>query len=176
MDQQLFLKSLQIFQLVRNGWIDESSPHVLEGSIQFSNGGFVVFQVTSDTPLVKVSGCVNFGGSITVNASHLPTNISSITLMTFNCSIGRFDFVDIGSQSCSPSLQYFEKSLVLNLKDCQKENPIPLIWVLWLFIGLILFAIVVITIFFTVRFWRRRLEESDSKPMYWSCDHSTFAN
>ena len=122
--------------------------HVFEGSVQFSNGGFVVFHATSDTPLVKVSGCVNFGGSISVDISKLPKNISTITLMTFNCSTGKFDHVDIESL-CSSGLHYLENSLVLDLKndDCQNGDSIPFLWVLWIFIGLIGITIIVIVVY-----------------------------
>ena len=128
--------------------------HDFEGNVHFSDGGSVVFHVTSDTPLVRVSGCVKFGGSITVDFSHLPKNISEITLMTFNCSIGSFDLVGVDSQVCSAGLHYLENSLVLDFKsnsdDCQQDS-IPFLWVLWIFIGLVIFTVVAIFVFFIMK-------------------------
>ena len=87
-----------------------------EESVQFPDGGFVVYHMESDTPLVKVSGCVTFGGSISIAIPQNP-NISIITLMTFNSSTGRFDHVDIdGVQFCSARLEYLPQALVLDLK------------------------------------------------------------
>ena len=93
--------------------------------------------------------------------------------MTFNCSIGRFDLVDIGdSQLCSPKLNYLEKYLVLDLNnnddDCHKEDSIPFLWVLWIFVGLAIFALVVIVAFFIHKSWKNKeTNQSTSKPKYW---------
>ena len=109
--------------------------------------------MASDTPLVRVSGCVSFGGSITVDVSLLPKNISSITLMTFNCSTGSFDLSEIGGQSCSSGIHYLEKSLVLDLKtsdNCNRDS-IPFLWVLWIFIGLVILSVVVMVTFCIVK-------------------------
>ena len=128
-----------------------------EESVQFSNGGFVIFHMESDKALVKVSGCVTFGGSITVafNVLHSPNNISTISLMTFNCSTGRFDHVGIDTvQSCSTGLDYLAHALVINLRnndDCQKEDSIPFLWVLWIFIGLVVLAVAVMVVGFIVK-------------------------
>ena len=132
----------------------EFNSHVFEGNAQFSDGGSVVFHVISDTPLVRVSGFVKFGGSITVDASHLPKNISNTTLMTFNSSIGRFDPVRIDSQLCSPGVHYLANSLVLDFKinndDCQKD-PISFLWVLWVSIGLFILTVAVILVIYIVK-------------------------
>ena len=124
--------------------------------------------MTSDTPLVRVSGCVKFGGSITVDVSHLPKNISNITLMTFNCSIGSFDLVRIDSQACLSGLHYLAKSLVLDLKnndDCQRDS-IPFLWVLWIFIGLVIFLVVVVLVFFIVKKLEILTIITPTKPTY----------
>ena len=106
--------------------------------------------MVSDEPLVRVSGCVNFGGSIKVDVSpNLPTNVSTITLMTFNCSIGRFDHVDIDNRFCS--LDYLEHSLVIDLHYCQKGDSIPHLWVLWIFIVLVILTVVVMLVYYIVK-------------------------
>ena len=133
--------------------------HDFEGNVHFSDGGSVVFHVTSDTPIVRVSGCVMFGGSITVaiNVPHSP----NITLMTFNCSTGSFHLVDIDGQFCSPRLVYLKNSLVLDLNngnECQKGDSIPFLWVLWIFIGLIIISVVVAIFFIVKSRKRKRLE------------------
>ena len=117
-----------------------------QGNADFSDGGFIDFRSTPSTPPVQVSGCVNFGGSVTVDISRLPRNDSNITLMTFNCSTGYFSMNVIDSQSCSQgNWHYNRQSLVLdvNFDACQRggdTSPIP-----WsLIIGIILTLAVVI--------------------------------
>ena len=63
--------------------------YFLAGNANFSDGGFVTFHA-SNTPAVRVSGCVKFGGLITVDTSQLPKGVSNITLMVFNCSTATF--------------------------------------------------------------------------------------
>ena len=116
-----------------------------------------MFRVMSNMPLVRVSGCVAFGGSITVDVTLLPKNISNITLMTFNCSTGNFNFI---SSNCSHQLEYLAHSLVLNLdiNNCQKGDlPKSYFWILWIVIGLTAIVIVILAIYITKT--RKNLEE-----------------
>ena len=93
--------------------------------------------MASNTPPVRVSECVDFGGSLTVDLSQHPKNVSNITLMTFNCSTGNFSsFAAIGVTSndfCGPELQYLPNALVLTLSDddCnnKKEGSSPSLWI-----------------------------------------------
>ena len=88
---------------------------------------------------------MNFGGSITIDLSRLPSHVSNITLMTFNCSIGKFSNIGIDGKFCSQGLKYHEHALVLDLMDddCKSGDSIPFLWVLWIFIGLVAAAVVI---------------------------------
>ena len=89
---------------------------------------------------------MNFGGSITVDLSHQPKHISNITLMTFNCSTGKFSNIGIDDNFCSEGLTYHEHALVVDLTidDCQSNgDSIPFLWVLWIFIGLVVVVVVI---------------------------------
>ena len=152
------MKCLQISQLVRNG-VFLLDVHCFEGTVYFSDGGFVVFQVTSNTPLVRVTGCVKFGGTITVDTSHLPKNISNITLMTFNCSTGIFDNVE----GDATDLHYVENSLVLKLKYDDDQQQVggdsyfsTMFTVVWVILSLVIAAIIVLAVCFIVK--ARKLE------------------
>ena len=99
-----------------------------------------------NTPPIRVSGSVNFGGSVTIDVSLHPKNVSKITLMTFNNSTGKFTQLDgIENQIC-PQLQlnYYAQALVidLNFDDCEGHS-IPYLWVLGIALGLVVVIVVV---------------------------------
>ena len=61
-------------------------------------------------------------------------------------------------------LDYLEHALVLNLKnndDCQKEDSIPFLWVLWIFVGLVVLVVVVMVVGFIVK--SRNKKKSEDK-------------
>ena len=94
----------------------------------------MTFHVTSNTSAVQVIGCVNFGGSISVDAS-LPKSLSNITLMVFNCSTGNFSnlYIDTDDQFCSHTLNYLSHALVLVMDvDCQRsdDSTVHYLWIL----------------------------------------------
>ena len=78
------------------------NSHGFEGNAHFSDGGAVVFHAISESPLVRVSGCVKFGGSKSND-------------------------------------------------NCQRGDSIPFLWVLWIFIGLVIFTIVVVMLVLFVK-------------------------
>ena len=140
--------------LVRPNSVSFMNFSLLPGNVYFSDGGYIDFHVTSKTIPIQVSGCVNFGGSVTIDVSRLPKNITNITLLTFNCSTGNFGLVEIDSESCSHRLDYQANALILELKfdDCQREgDSIPYLWVLWIFIGLVVAIVVVVVVSFIVK-------------------------
>ena len=103
---------------------------------------------------MRASGCVNFGGSVTVDVSLLPKNDSSITLMTFNCSTGSFTLLGNDNPPCSQQLHYLPHALVFELQSfdaCRGEDSIPYIWVLYIFIALFVVGIGVVVLFLILR-------------------------
>ena len=97
-----------------------------------------------------MSGCVTFGGSISVDVSRLPKNVTSITLMTFNCSRGSFDNVDIEG---STGLRYLDNSLVVDLpnninnnNNGESQNAMAFLWVLWVVVGLLAVGFIAVII------------------------------
>ena len=114
------------------------------GNAHFLDGGFVIFHVVSNTPIVRVSGNVNFGGSITVDTSLLPKGLSNITLMVFNSSTGRFSQLD--NQFCSQQLDYLPHALVLDLDvHClgNGDSNVPYLWILLIFVIVVVVAIII---------------------------------
>ena len=120
--------------------------------------------MTPSTQPVQVSGCVNFGGSLTVDTSLLPKYDANITLTTFNCSTGKFSHIDeIDSQYCSKTLNYHAHALVLDLhfEDCSKEGYIPLVWVLSISLGLVVVIVIGIVAFII----RRKYSKKEAKEV-----------
>ena len=136
----------------------------ITGNANFSGGGFVIFQLESNnTPVVRVSGCANFGGSITVDAdtSLFRNGLSNITLMEFNCSTGQFSKLALNSQFCSQNLKYLSHSLVLDVSvDCHgNESTVSYIWIL---LTLLIVLVVAIIIGLVIHFFVKPKKNVDS--------------
>ena len=100
--------------------------------------------MASDTLPVRVSGCVNFGGTVKVNVQQQPKTNTAFTLMTFNCSTGKATLDGIDNRSCvKQGLAYNVHSLVfdVNFDDCTRDS-VPFAWLWWSLLGL--FIVIVI--------------------------------
>ena len=65
---------------------------------------------------------------------------------------------------------HFQVMDLHNNNDCQKEDSIPFIWVLWIFIGLLIVTVVVVIAFFIMKARKRKMPETknQARPTFWN--------
>ena len=124
-----------------------------------TNGSTVIFRVQDPYPVVRVNGCVQFGGNLIIDESGLPTNTTSTTLMIFNCYSGKFNSIQFqGSKECeTTSAIYLPNSFAItHTVDCPIPNTSSVLqWLIWVAIA-VCGVIVILGVFFAVARFRRR--------------------